>query len=112
MPNLTTPIPPKLTGAAGDDIKAIKKWGTALIDELSYIFNNLDAGNVSEAASVKAENIDTSNAKIQNAQIGNLTADKLRTGQLNTNLVTVESDFGNLSMSGSSIIISDNKEEF
>ena len=53
MPNLTTPIPPKLTGAAGDDIKAIKKWGTALIDELSYIFNNLDAGNVSEAASVK-----------------------------------------------------------
>ena len=46
MPNLTTPIPPKLTGAAGDDIKAIKKWGTALIDELSYIFNNLDAGNV------------------------------------------------------------------
>lgn len=111
MPNLTTPIPPKLTGVSGDDIKAIKKWGTALIDELSYIFNNLDAGNVSEAASVKAENIDTSNAKIQNAQIGNLTADKLRTGQLNTNLVTVESDFGNLSMSGSSIIISDNKEE-
>lgn len=111
MPNLTTPIPPKLTGAAGDDIKAIKNGGTALIDELSYIFNNLDAGNVSEAASVKAENIDTSNAKIQNAQIGNLTADKLRTGQLNTNLVTVESDFGNLSMSGSSIIISDNKEE-
>lgn len=111
MPNLTTPIPPKLTGAAGDDIKAIKKWGTALIDELSYIFNNLDAGNVSEAASVKAENIDTSNAKIQNAQIGNLTADKLRTGQLNTNLVRVESDFGNLSMSGSSIVISDNKEE-
>ena len=111
MPNLTTPIPPKLTGAAGDDIKAIKKWGTALIDELSYIFNNLDAGNVSEAASVKAENIDTSNAKIQNAQIGNLTADKLRTGQLNTNLVTVESDFGNLSMSGSSIIQRDNKEE-
>ena len=50
-------------------------------------------------------------SKIQNAQIGNLTADKLRTGQLNTNLVTVESDFGNLSMSGSSIIISDNKEE-
>lgn len=111
MPNLTTPIPPKLTGAAGDDIKAIKKWGTALIDELSYIFNNLDAGNVSEAASVKAENIDTSNAKIHNAQIGNLTADKLRTGQLNTNLVRVESDFGNLSMSGSSIVISDNKEE-
>lgn len=27
MPNLTTPIPPKLTGAAGDDIKAIKKMG-------------------------------------------------------------------------------------
>ena len=31
MPNLTTPIPPKLTGAAGDDIKAIKNGGRRLL---------------------------------------------------------------------------------
>ena len=55
MPNLTTPIPSRLTGDVQTDVQALKKWGTALIDELTYIFNNLDAGNVSEAASVKAE---------------------------------------------------------
>lgn len=108
MPNLTTPIPSRLSGNTAEDIRAIKKWGTALIDELTYIFNNLDAGNVSEAASVKAENIDTSNAKITNAQIGNLTADKLRAGQVDTDLVVVQSESGNLSISGNSINISDN----
>lgn len=111
MPNLTTPIPSKLTGNTADDMKAIKKWGTALIDELTYIFNNLDTGNVKEAASVKAENIDTNNAKIQNAQIGALTADKLKAGTVDTNLVTVESESGNLSISGNEIIISDNRNE-
>lgn len=111
MPNLTTPIPSRLTGDVQTDVQALKKWGTALIDELTYIFNNLDAGNVSEAASVKAENIDTANAKITNAQIGNLTADKLRAGQVDTDLVTVESENGTLSISGSSIIISDRNTE-
>ena len=57
MPNLTAPIPSKLTGDNETDIKMLKNWGTALIDELSFIINNLDAGNVSEAAEVKAENI-------------------------------------------------------
>ena len=108
MPNLTTPIPNKITGDASEDLKAIQKWGTALIDELAYIFNNLDAGNVSEAASVKAENIDTNTAKIQNAQIGILTADKLKAGTVDTNLVTVSSESGNLNISGNSIVISDN----
>lgn len=111
MPNLTTPIPSKLTGNANDDINAIKKWGTALIDELTYIFNNLDIGNVKEAASIKAENIDTKNAKIQNAQIGALTADKLKAGTVDTNLVTVESESGNLSISGNEIVISDSQTE-
>lgn len=111
MPNLTTPIPPPLSGNTGEDIKSIRKWGAALIDELVYIFNHLDAGNVSEAASVKAENIDTTNAKIMNAQIGNLTADKLRAGQVNTNLVKVESSGSNLSISGSAIVISDSEHE-
>ncbi len=108
MPNLTTPIPSRLTGDTARDINSIKKWGTALIDELTYIFNNLDAGNVIEAASVKAENIDTTNAKITNAQIGNLTADKLRAGTVDTDLVVVRNEDGNLTINGSSIKISDN----
>lgn len=107
MPNLTTPIPKRSTGNTAEDINALRKWGTALIDELSYIINNLDAGNVSEAASVKAENIDVSTAKIQNAQIDILTADKLKAGTVDTNLVNVESESGNLSISGNSIVMSD-----
>ena len=107
MPNLTTPIPPKLTENPKEDVKKLKEWGTALIDELTYIFAHLDAGNVSEAASVKAENIDTTAAKISNAQIGTLTADKLIAGTVNTNMVSVEDTDGLLSLSGSSLIISD-----
>ncbi len=107
MPNLTTPVPARLTGDMSRDIGAIKKWGTALIDELSYILDNLDSGNVIEASSVKAENIDTTSAKISNAQIGNLTADKLRAGTVDTDLVVVKSESGNLSISGNSIRIDD-----
>ena len=70
MPNLTTPIPSRLTGDVQTDVQALKKWGTALIDELTYIFNNLDAGNVSEAASVKAENIDTAKMCIRDRCYG------------------------------------------
>ena len=107
MPNLTTPIPPKLTENPAEDVKRLKEWGTALIDELSYIFAHLDAGNVTEAASVKAENIDTTSAKIANAQIGTLTADKLTAGTVDTDKVTVSSDDGKLTLSGSEIAISD-----
>ena len=113
MPNLTTPIPPKLTGRADADIKTLKRWGTALIDELAYLFNNLDSSNVIEAASVKAENIETANAKISNAQIGALSADKLVAGSVDTGKVNVKDDDGRLSISGSEIIISDtNRERF
>lgn len=111
MPNLTTPIPPKLTGNPEADIGSLKRWGTALIDELTYLFNNLDCGNVIEAASVKAENIETRNAKISNAQIGALTADKLVSGSIDTSKVSVEDKDGKLSISGSEIIISDKKRE-
>ena len=107
MPNLTAPIPSKLTGNNETDIKMLKNWGTALIDELRFIINNLDAGNVSEAAEVKAENINTNNAKITNAQIGVLTADKLIAGNINTNNVSVSDQNGNLEINGSSISISD-----
>ncbi len=113
MPNLTTPIPPKLTGDASADVAQLKNWGTALIDELTYLFNNLDSGNVIEAASVKAENIETTNAKITNAQIGVLSADKLTTGSLDTEKVSVRDKDGNLTISGSSVILKDrNRNRF
>ncbi len=111
MSNLTTPIPPALTGNCEDDLKRIKEWGTALVDELSYLFNNLDAGNVSEAAKVKAENIDTSNAKIGNAQIGALTADKLTAGTVDTEKVTVSDGSGKLEVTGSQIVIRDRNHD-
>ncbi len=111
MPNFTTPIPPKLSGETKADITALKRWGTALIDELTYIFNHLDSGNVIEAASVKAENIATENAKISNAQIGALTADKLVCGTVDTGNVKVADNNGTLSISGSEISISDRYQE-
>ena len=107
MPNLTTPIPPALTGNQEEDLKRLKRWGTALVDELTYLFGHLDAGNVLEAASVKAENIDTNSAKIENAQIGALTADKLIAGTVDTEKVTVADGNGKLEISGSEIIIRD-----
>ena len=107
MPNLTTPIPPKLTENQAENIKQLKAWGTALIDELTYIFTHVDAGNVIEAASVKAENINTSNAQISNAQIGQLNANKLAAGTIDTNKVTVSSNNGKLHLYGSQISISD-----
>ena len=107
MPNLTTPIPPKPTGNANADVFALKQWGTALIDELSYLFNNLDAGNVIEASSVKAENIETKTAKISNAQIGALSADKIQAGCVDTELVTVGDRDGNLEISDSGITVAD-----
>ncbi|MEG1441175.1 MAG: hypothetical protein RSC29_00790 [Oscillospiraceae bacterium] len=107
MPNLTTPIPSRLSGDTKNDIAAIKDWGTGLIDELSYIFNNLDAGNVSEAAAVKAENINTNTAKIKNAQIGELTADKLTAGTIDTEKITVADGSHNLQITGSKIAIND-----
>ncbi len=111
MPSFTTPTPLRLTGDTSEDVKMLKRWGTALIDELAYLFNNLDKGNVIEAASVKAENIETNNAKISNAQIGTLSANKLVSGKVNTNLVTVEDNDGTLNISGSEIVISDKNNE-
>ncbi len=107
MPNVTTPIPPNLTGDTQADIKKLKEWGTALIDELTYLFHNLDAGNVIEAGSVKAENIDTTTAFIQNAQIGALSADKLVAGNVDTEKVSVSDGGNQLEISGSEIVIRD-----
>ena len=111
MPNLTAPIPPKLTGETERDLKRLREWGTALVDELSYLFSNLDAGNVSEAASVKAEHIDTANARISNAQIGALNADKLAAGTIDTGRVTVSSDDGSLELADAKIVVRDPERE-
>ncbi len=109
MPNVTTAIPPRLTGDTATDLVRLREWGTALVDELNYLLSHLDAGNVTEAASVKAENIDTNSAKISNAQIDVLTADKLVAGTVDTDKVTVRSEDGTLTLSGSRIAISDGK---
>lgn len=111
MPNFTMSVPPKLSGNAGQDLIALKEWGTALADELSYLFSHLDAGNVAEAASVKAENINTNSAKITNAQIGELTADKLVTGSVDTSIVTIHDKSGTLTMTGSAIQIGDGQQD-
>ena len=62
---------------------------TDLIDQLQHALYNLDAGNVKEAASVKAEHIDTTNAKIKNAQIKSMTADKLTAGTIDADKINV-----------------------
>ncbi len=111
MPNVTTPIPKNLTGNTQEDLRQLKEWGTALIDELTYLFHNLDAGNVIEAASVKAENIDTTSATIGNAQIGALSADKLVSGRVDTEKVTVTDGDNQLEISGSEIVIRDENHE-
>lgn len=109
MPNLTSPIPPKLTGNTAQDLAALKEWGTALIDELTYLFQHLDESNVIEAASVKAQNIDTNIAKIQNGQIATLSADKLVAGTIDTEKVTISGNDGALELSDSRIIIRDDE---
>lgn len=109
MPNLTTPIPPKLKPDSRSALNQLKEWGTSLIDELSFILNNLDATNVSEAASVKAENIDVTNGKILNAQIKNLTADKITAGTIDLSQgITVKSSDNSLKITSNMISISEN----
>ncbi len=107
MPNVTTALPPKMSGDTETDLVKLREWGVALVDELNYLLSHLDSGNVLEASSVKAENIDTATAKITNAQIDVLTADKLVAGTVDTDKVTVKSEDGTLTLSGSRIAISD-----
>lgn len=108
MPNLTTPFL-KLDGEdTAVDLKKIEQWSVSLIDELKSILCNLDAGNVLEAGSVKAKNIDCTKAKIKGAQIQSLTADKISAGTIDSNLITIksenETDGGTMTMSGESLI--------
>ena len=82
MPNLTTPFL-RLSGDTEQDLKQIEQWSVALVDELKSVLCNLDSGNVGEAASVKAQNIDCTKAKIKDAQVQSMTADKLTAGTIN-----------------------------
>lgn len=109
MPNLTTPFL-KLKGEdTSEDLKAIQEWTTALIDELKYILCNLDAGNVTEAGSVTASNIDCTKARIKGAQIQSLTADKISAGTIDAGEVTVagKTDDGSVCLTGDSIVMYD-----
>ena len=61
----------------------------SLLDQVEFAICNLDAGNVSEARSVRADRIDTKTAKIVDAQIKSLTADKLTAGTIDAEEIEV-----------------------
>lgn len=96
-----------MSGGVGENLNRLREWGAALTDELAYLLNNLDSGNVRSAASVKAENIDTSTARISNAQVGVLNADKLTAGTINTNHVSISDEQGCLNITGSAFELTD-----
>ncbi|MBQ3471651.1 MAG: hypothetical protein IJH17_04715 [Clostridia bacterium] len=89
MPNLTTALP-RRTGNIEEDYDRLYNWAVSLTDELKSLLCNLDSGNVTEAGSIKAQNIDASQAKIKDAQIASLTADKLTAGTIDTEKITVK----------------------
>lgn len=60
-----------------------------LVDKAEFAICSLDAGNVSEAGSVRADRIDTRAAKIVDAQIKNITADKLTAGTIDAEEIDV-----------------------
>lgn len=108
MPVFTTGSPKTLSGDSTKDLKVIRDWAVELIDELNYIFGNLDTSNVTEAGSVKAENIDTTTARIKSAQIEMLRADKINAGTIDLdNKITISgsSDNTELKIDSSSIEI-------
>nr|DAW92325.1 MAG TPA: hypothetical protein [Caudoviricetes sp.] len=88
MANLTTAYPMR-TGDLQKDYEALYDWAVGLLDELKPLVNNLDAGNVAEAGSVRAENINTNHAKIKDGQVQSLTADKLTAGTIDADEIQV-----------------------
>lgn len=111
MPNLTTGFPSLNSGDHNKDMKEMREWAMSLTDELRAILCNLDAGNVTEAGTVKAQNIDTAQAKIKDAQIKSLTADKLTAGTIDTGEITVqgESKTGKMTITGKTIEMYDSQ---
>lgn len=89
-------------------VNNMQDWCVSLVEQVRFVLNNLDASNVSEAASVKAENIDTRFAKIKSAQIQSLKADKIKTGTLHvTENMTIENDDWSIKFLSDSIVFSD-----
>lgn len=82
-------LPEESTGNLKQDFESLKTKFISVLKELEYALGNLDEENVSRAASVYAENIDTTHAKITNAQIGNLSADKLTSGEIDAGKINV-----------------------
>ena len=80
--NVSQPMGGALNWSEGERLDELDGIFAELIRQINFIVSNLGPDNVIEAASVKAENIDTKNAKIVNAQIKNLTASKIQAGTL------------------------------
>lgn len=95
MPNLTTPFLNLKGKDINKDMDEVQNWSVALIDELKYILCNLDAGNVTEANSVKAHHIDCSQARIKGAQIQSLKADKISAGTIDAGKISIKDTSGN-----------------
>lgn len=83
-------IPPSDSGNLKKDFDELRTRFTMVLKELEYLLCNLDEENVTRAASVYAENIDTTHAKIADAQIEGLTADKLTAGTINADVVAIK----------------------
>lgn len=109
MPLLTVGYPTEKYNTE-ENLTEVRNVLSETIDQLRYILCNLDTGNVVEAASVKAQNIDASQAKILDAQIGSLTADKIYTGTLDSGKVTIsdENKGRKVTMAGSYIHFTEN----
>ena len=86
MPNLVTGFPRK-TGNTVQDIKEFYDWAVSLVDELKQLLNNLDAGNVLEAASVKADNV---------ADLENFIAEHITAGTIVTNTLIADSLYSDM----------------
>ena len=96
--NISQPMGGSLGWEDGKRLDELDGIFSELLRQLNFLLGNLGAENVIEAASVKAENIDTTNAKIVNAQIKNLTASKIKAGTLDLSKDIIITNGGSNSM--------------
>ena len=107
--HITTGYPTRY-GDINTQVGELQQLLTGLIDNMEWALCNLDAGNVSEAASVRAENIDTTNAKIKSAQIKDLTADKISAGTIDlSDEITISGSDGQLTITDSFFSMKDSQ---
>lgn len=99
---------PNQYGDIATQLKNLQDVVTSLIDNVEWAVCHLDAGNVVEASSVKAQNIDTTQAKIKDAQIKNLTADKIKAGKIDLSKgITIAGSGGQMEIADNFISMSD-----